>query len=85
MGPDTKIEPSQLTGGDQRRQHVLSVGTSLPELYIVAIGGRPPLPRASHPPMKVDRTDQKLNRKTLLIVVWASLLLFTLFSGSIAG
>ena len=85
MGPDTKIEPSQLTGGDQRRQHVLSVGTSLPEPYIVAIGGRPPLPRASHPPMTVERTDQKLNRKTLLIVVWASLLLFTLFSGLIAG
>ena len=29
--------------------------------------------------MPIDRTDQKLNRKTLLIAVWASLLLFTLF------
>ena len=85
MGPDTKIEPSQLTGGDQRRQHVLSVGTSLPEPYVVAIGGKPPLPVVPHPPMTLDRTGQKLNRKTLLIVVWASLLLFTLFSGSIAG
>ena len=79
------MHPSPSPDDEQRRQPVLSVGTSLPELYVVAIGGRPSLPRASHPPMKVDRTDQKLNRKTLLIVVWASLLLFTLFSGSIAG
>ena len=35
--------------------------------------------------MPFDRTNQKPNRKTLLIVVWAFLLLFTLFSGSIAG
>ena len=35
--------------------------------------------------MSRDRTDQKPNRKTLLIAVWASLLLFTLFSGAIAG
>ena len=30
--------------------------------------------------MPVDRIDQKRYRKTLLIAVWASLLLFTLFS-----
>ena len=79
------MHPSPSLDDEQRRQPILSVGTSLPEPYVVAIGGRPPLPKASHPPMTVERTDQKLNRKTLLIVVWASLLLFTLFSGSIAG
>lgn len=35
--------------------------------------------------MPLDRTHQKPTPKTLLIAVWASLLLFTLFSGSIAG
>jgi len=35
--------------------------------------------------MPIDRSGLKPNRKVLLIVVWASLLLFTLFSGSIAG
>lgn len=35
--------------------------------------------------MPLDRTHQKATPKTLLIAVWASLLLFTLFSGSIAG
>ena len=60
--------------------------TSTTEHYVVAIGDIKPLLRLLlPPPMTVHRTDQKLNRKTLLIVVWASLLLFTLFSGSIAG
>ena len=35
--------------------------------------------------MSLDRTDQKPNRKILLLAVWGSLLLFTLVSGSIAG
>jgi len=33
----------------------------------------------------VERFDLRPKKKTVLIAVWASLLLFTLFSGSIAG
>ncbi len=29
--------------------------------------------------MPIDSTDKKLNRKTLLIAVWACLLLFTMY------
>ena len=79
------VRTGRLFGGLKSDLRAVVGGLGLAEPYVVAIGGRPSLPRAPHPPMTVDRTDQKLNRKTLLIVVWASLLLFTLFSGSIAG
>jgi len=60
--------------------------TDCPEPSSAAVGDKKTCEKTlESPSMPFDRTNQKPNRKTLLIVVWAFLLLFTLFSGSIAG
>ena len=69
-------------GGDQPGVEQVVVNLLQPRLVI---DNTPPLQTQDSPSMSRDRTDQKPTRKTLLIAVWASLLLFTLFSGSIAG
>jgi len=69
-------------GGDQPGVEQVVVNLLQPRLVIDKTA---PLQTQDAPSMSRDRTDQKPNRKTLLIAVWASLLLFTLFSGSIAG
>ena len=69
-------------GGDQPGVEQVVVNLLQPRSVIDKTA---PLKTQDAPSMSRDRTDQKPNRKTLLIAVWASLLLFTLFSGAIAG
>ena len=60
--------------------------TGLAEPSDPAVGDKRMLLKAFQPFSRpVEKTDLKPKRKTILIAVWVSLLLFTLFSGSIAG
>ena len=68
-----------ITFGGLNRYHLVDSATSEPST--AAIGGiYVPWKSLLTHLMPAEMTYQKLNRKTLLIAVWVSLLLFTLFT-----